>query len=138
MTSELLAKWYDLASRITTIAGTGGAGITWATVFHDPNVLGLREDLVALLSGSDVASAMIQARAELHNAFQQIVDQPPPLSLTDLAKLGAIAAAERGLSYQAIRAATQPLQLFVYAMQQVWPYLEQLFRLGVLVVSAVV
>ena len=138
MTSALLERLLDLGTKITKVAVEGKqAGITLDNVFNHPDVLGMREDLVEVLAATDTASALLEATALLHVEAEKYFARLP-LSLEDLAKVGAITAAQRALSLQAFRAAGEPLQLFVYTLRQILPALEALVKVGVMVVSAVI
>jgi hypothetical protein len=133
MPTDPIRDLLDIATKIRDIAADHD-GITWESAFSHPAVVGLRDDLLALLGAADTASAMI-AGVETLNAEWDRMHAVVPL---DVAACGVVAAAARSLSYAAVAKAGEPLQLFVFTMRELLPWLERALQLGVALVAAVV
>lgn len=127
----VIGKLYGFAKNIRAVATA--RDITLENAFYHPDVQALRINLVDLLAAADTASALIAAAQALRGELERT----PHATDDDILKRGHLAGAAVALSELATVEAGKQLQIFVYSVRQVLPWLEGLFKLGVLVASAV-
>lgn len=131
--SDTLSKLFVLAGRVDELVKARGK-ITLSDAFVNPEIAAARDALLELFK-TDV-QGMIDAAKAMGDAWEEIhAQEPTPENLEKLRLLGP---AHRTLSLIAEGKAAEPWRLFAYTMTLLWPFLEQLARAGVLVVSAAI
>ena len=122
--TDLLDRVGALARDVVRLARD--RDLTLEGAFDHPDVAAARDDLLALLAAADTVGGLLEAALRLRTEFARLHDLPP--SDDNLARMGAVAAAERALTVVAEARAAAPLQVFVYTCGRLLPYLEALAR----------
>lgn len=135
ITSDALSKVFVLAGKIEAVTKAKD-DITLANAFYHPDVTELRDALLAVVGDDGSVEEMIATARALNQEFNRLVLEP--YSNENMGKLAAVGGAARTISILAEMKAAEPLQIFHYTMSTLWPYLEGLAKVGVLVIGAVV
>ncbi len=126
----------DLAKKAKAVADAAKAkNISVNNAFDDGSpVKALADDLTALLTDDGQIEKLLQASQDM-KAQHEALARKHPLTGDDFRQLGILAAGATVLSAQALALAVTRKQIFLYTMQQIWPWLQQGAKLGLEIAS---